>query len=292
MLQRRDLRIRIDRLLAGTFLVDDLTRLFLALRGHSFGRTSVQEVGNFVAHADQRDRGLVTDDAKDVFRFFRAAMPQVFGKRLDPSRLPKDFRHFLRKNFHSFELSEIEEKTGVEQATAERSLQGAVKKFASRPDGSEYLTEKLSSDELAITLFCCQNIRIKPLFSASKLAHDFAFVLIKNKLIDQPEESQIMLLEQALALYAIRHMNQVRVKVDQTWIAHLYCSISSDGTLATSVIADFKETTDSIAGLSFIVFSTDINAESVCSPAVMAGLRRRDFDLLIELTPDRKLDVL
>jgi hypothetical protein len=69
-------RARVQRLLSGTFRPDDLTGLFLYARDHCDGRESVAEIGHFVAHHNERDRGIVTRSTRDWFAMARFHMPR------------------------------------------------------------------------------------------------------------------------------------------------------------------------------------------------------------------------
>lgn len=62
-----DLRIRARRLATGRHRVEDLDRLFLGLRDRDSGRMSVREIGDFVAHRGERQKGPVTQTARDAF---------------------------------------------------------------------------------------------------------------------------------------------------------------------------------------------------------------------------------
>jgi hypothetical protein len=52
-MQNRALKARVDRLLGGDYRPEDLTHIFLALRSSSYGRESIRELGDFVAHNRQ-----------------------------------------------------------------------------------------------------------------------------------------------------------------------------------------------------------------------------------------------
>src|SRR5688572_17242104 len=51
----------------GQFRVEDLTTLFLALRDRAGGRQSIVDVGDFVAHREERNKGYVTRAVRDFF---------------------------------------------------------------------------------------------------------------------------------------------------------------------------------------------------------------------------------
>src|SRR5262249_50208344 len=78
------LRPRIERLLYGDeFVSDDLSRLFLYLRETSYGRQTVREVGDFVAHFGMRDKGPTTQLATNFFTVLRFFTPLL----ADPEHL-------------------------------------------------------------------------------------------------------------------------------------------------------------------------------------------------------------
>src|SRR4051812_47429515 len=92
------LRKRVERLLRGEVHSEDLTRLFVTLRFHTFGLSTVKEIGHFIGHGESRHTGLVTDRARSMFRFLAAIMPYSFGTipgPIDLAKLPPDFPKLL-----------------------------------------------------------------------------------------------------------------------------------------------------------------------------------------------------
>ena len=66
MTKKDELRFRVQRFLAGPFNVTDLSTTFLFLRGQSFGRNTVRDIGDMLGHADLRDRGLSVDRVRNL----------------------------------------------------------------------------------------------------------------------------------------------------------------------------------------------------------------------------------
>src|SRR5258705_11504652 len=93
-------RARVQRLLTGTFRPDDLTGLFLYARDHCDGREPVAEIGHFVAHHNERDKGIVTRATRDWFttmRFHMSRFQRPDGSLdLDPQRMPSVTRDYFR----------------------------------------------------------------------------------------------------------------------------------------------------------------------------------------------------
>jgi hypothetical protein len=75
-----DLQRRVQRLLRGDRRSDDLDRIFLSLRERSYGRASIREIGDFVAHRDKREKGLVTEKVRDIFTSFEAWIRSLLGE--------------------------------------------------------------------------------------------------------------------------------------------------------------------------------------------------------------------
>jgi hypothetical protein len=61
-----DLRLHAKRFLGRQHRADDLVRFYLDLRERTHGRASFREIGDFVAHRGDRNRGPVTQVARDV----------------------------------------------------------------------------------------------------------------------------------------------------------------------------------------------------------------------------------
>ena len=74
-----DLQRRVQRLLSGDRRTEDLARIFLSVRGRDQGRASLREIGDFVAHRDQREKGPVTARVRDMFLSCRSWSRQQMG---------------------------------------------------------------------------------------------------------------------------------------------------------------------------------------------------------------------
>jgi hypothetical protein len=82
------LRVRVERLLRGDLRTDDLSTLFLALRDRSNCAEVVSEIGDFVAHQDERTKGITTRSVRDFFTTLKFQVQINFrGVRIRTSRL-------------------------------------------------------------------------------------------------------------------------------------------------------------------------------------------------------------
>ncbi|MGO6937871.1 hypothetical protein [Rhizobium johnstonii] len=77
-----DIPLRVKRIARGERRHDDFDRIFLHLRGPLDRRSSVRDIGDFIAHRDNRDSGLVNQHAQDLLTSFRNwIIPTVTGRR-------------------------------------------------------------------------------------------------------------------------------------------------------------------------------------------------------------------
>ena len=75
-----DHKKRVDRLLRGERNVTDLDRLFSDLRFSGAKRRTVREIGDFSAHRNERDKGIVMARAAEMQTSARAWFQQMSGQ--------------------------------------------------------------------------------------------------------------------------------------------------------------------------------------------------------------------
>ena len=104
-------RARVERLLRGDVRNDDLTRLFLFARDRCDGRECIQKIGDFVAHHDERTKGIVSRTVADwsVIVRFRGWVP---NNQLDLQRLPSIFAEYLMATARRLDHKTIRANTG------------------------------------------------------------------------------------------------------------------------------------------------------------------------------------
>src|SRR5262245_5251242 len=91
-------RARVERLLSNRFRQDDLTGLFLYARDHCDGRESVTDIGDFIAHHNERNKGIVTRSTRDWFTVVRFHMRRFVppNTQLDSQNMPGVTREYFR----------------------------------------------------------------------------------------------------------------------------------------------------------------------------------------------------
>jgi hypothetical protein len=281
-----ELRHRVERLLNGQFIVDDLIRLFLFLRDRSFGNNLVREIGDFVAHADERQKGVVTDDLRDFFAWLRFKLPNL-NKKIGLQDLPPRFPEIACANVKRLDSNALKKDSGLTPNIAQRMMRSIMKKFVPIPTGGYTLTSPLTNNEAALLRVAISYIVAKPVFQDNALITQMRSVLTKNGLLNQDEHCKFCLLKPSIVLFAITAMHQCTILLDSPPPADLMAERTADGTLGVLAMAACVTDEVPAAYIAVPIFSTTLAAQDWCEQSLLDGQWKWEFP--IELSPDRKL---
>lgn len=176
------LRGRVERLLREDLRPDDLTRLFLAIRGQCDGRESVQEIGDFVAHHAERTKGIVTLTTRDWFTIvgFRTWAP---GETLDRNKMPPSLPNFLSAMQRRLEHKSIKQFTGLTRVEVGKILPSIIKKLKLNADGTYTIPDDLDRRDMSIINCFISHLVAKPAFTDEQLFQDFSATLKSHGLL-------------------------------------------------------------------------------------------------------------
>jgi hypothetical protein len=204
------------RLIAKTQRIDDLDRIFLSLRSRAFGRASIQEIGDFVAHREERQKGLVTQRAKDVFVSFENWLSVGDGQIPNLEKV----REISSANFRIATDAQIMQRLGLSRNKANSALKEGLKKLAKGLS----VTER---ERGAVDYFGGAFIW-NPAFTDTELIDDLKFVLIKSQLLDSKAQHQFEDASSFIALYAISLMHGSAVVLSDGCRASLCAGYDND----------------------------------------------------------------
>jgi hypothetical protein len=211
-------RNRVERILYGTLQTDDLTRLFLSLRekshvGKSHVGQSVREVGDFIAHADEREKGPITDAARDFFILakFRVACSI---QPLNLSDLPADIANVLAASIRTSDVRRFKQETDKDIRSAKPLLRSLIAKITPGPSGTLSLKAP-SQDEASLFNCLTQSVTFKALLDEDILIHDFAEALRMNNLLTAKERYKLLRLKNAVGLFAMCAMHKSTLILDE-----------------------------------------------------------------------------
>lgn len=285
-----EMRTRVDRLLAGECRPDDLTRLFLYLRERSFGIASIREVGDFVAHSTERDKGLTTQESHEFFAAVRL-QTQHWNKPIDPANLPPNFANVVQTNFSRLDAEIIKRDTGLTKKSAGVAIRTALAKLGTKPDGQLFQRVSFTPEEAAIVKCSTRSAVYRPAFNEASLLRDFSNVLEKNKLLDASQRKNTKRLGPFLALFAMTAMHQTQLVLNSSgWRASLEAG-ATDGKLV--VWADTKcpilDQPDKWIRVIVPMFTTTLDVADWCDPSLTTVNGEATWTVPLELAVGPKL---
>lgn len=287
-------RARVERLIGGTFRPDDLMGLFLFARDHCDGRESVAEIGHFVAHHDERDKGIITRSTRDWFVVARYHC-SIFGPNgpqpYDAQKLPSVARDYFKIAVNRMDAKMIAEKTRLRRAEAYKLMAEVVDRLIQNPDGTWALPRDLTSTEFKLVECISSVLVVKPAFEADQLFDDFVATLKSNGLIMKEElpahRDDLRLL---VELYAIAAMHNCTVQIGDGTTTQL--KARPEPTIKKiNINAAVPEAFPGKPGV-FVacsIFTANVDPTIYCHPDLLAN---PNWDCEIEVSPDKRLSPL
>jgi hypothetical protein len=210
----QEARSRVVRLLNGNFRDADLVNLFLYVRDRCDGRQSIKDIGDFVAHRDKRDKGILTEAVRDWYQIATFHAPNMFGVKPDPERLAPDFLKFLKATFKRVLSTHLRDHTGLQRAHAKKLLKHIESVIISNSNGTLALPPSLTNDEQALINYLTSTFVVTPAFHADGLFTDFSASLKSHGLLEKSEIGSFEALSPAVALFAVSVMHNTVIVLE------------------------------------------------------------------------------
>ncbi|MBS0246828.1 MAG: hypothetical protein JSR61_09420 [Proteobacteria bacterium] len=284
------LRAKVQRLIGGDFRLGDLSDLFLFARDHCDGRESVIEIGDFVAHHAERDKGVLTRGMRDWFTTIQFHTPFI-GKIFDPNRMPKVTRDYLKIAVNRLDGKTIQDKAGLRKATAYQMSQDIADRLIKNQDET-WALPPLNSREASLFELLRRALVVLPPFTDKRLVEDFIATLKSNALITKEELlTHRTFLEQIVKLFAVSLMHNCVIKIPSASTTKLKAGIESNATDKISVTGIVKGAASDLPliGFGFNIFEAHLSCADNCDPIL---LETKDWDFEIEIGPNGRLTKL
>jgi hypothetical protein len=252
-----DLRRRLRRLLEGGRRPEDLDRLYLGLRGRSRGCPAVQEIGDFIAHRDQREKGMITQTGRDVFTSFDVwSMPM--------RKLKLELTDFIRAAEANLRLASdglILQALNSSRQTAAARLKRAIAKLKS--------DQRPSDAEWAVFSYLGNRFIWRPAFTADQLQTELAGLLVSHHLMDRDDLAQFVTARTFITLHAVTLMHGSAIVLENGERARLFAGYANrDRWIEVKVDIVFHDRGKPIMA-PICLFLTDLRAEVHCSPDLL-----------------------
>jgi hypothetical protein len=197
-----DLQRRVQRLLSGDCRTEDLDRIFLGLRGRTGCRTSLREIGDFVAHRDQREKGPITQRVRDLAVSCHSWTWQQFGR--GPSL--KQAIVIAEANLRIATDAQLDNKFKLKRAVVRSVLKQAISKV----QAGKNLTDR----EYRIFNYLGTAFIWNPMFRDSEVIDDLGFALRDAGLITKADQDRLPIIGPFIALYVIALMHGAAILLD------------------------------------------------------------------------------
>ena len=289
-------RARVQRLLNGAFRPDDLTGLFLYARDHCDGREPVAEIGDFVAHHDERDKGIVTRSTREWFavaQYHFSRFGPNFGPnagQFDSEKMPRATCEYLKIAANRIDAKFIRSKTGMRRADAYKRLNDIAGQLIQNADGTWALPSNLTRLEFSLIECVSSVLVVKPAFESERLCDDFIATLKSNSLITKEELSEHQeSIRTLVQLYAVAAMHNCVVQIGDGTTTKLKARPEPDAKqiMLNAAVPDAVPNKPMFVSTSMFIAKLDPNIHS--HPELLAN---PEWDLEIELDQDKRLSPL
>ncbi len=213
-----ELRQRVERYVRGEPRLDDLDRIFLGLRERSLGFSSVREIGDFVAHRDQRDRGPVTETVRNIHLSLDSWLQQGEGRFPDLAKA----KRICAANLRTATDEQLNARLGLRREVVKSVLAQAIRKM----ETARY--DKVTKRERAVFNYLAGAFIWNPAFTDEQVGDELASVLIRAGALRADERAAFDANHASLALYVVAVMHDTTVVMDDGSRFELFAGFDND----------------------------------------------------------------
>lgn len=252
-----DLKLRVKRLIAGDYRTTDFDRLFLGLRSSAGSNKYFRDLGDFVAHRDSRDQGVMTEFGRDVF--ISADIWSMKLRGLEPKI--EDFLIAATANLRLATDKQVRAGCGVQRGRAKKILKSVNRKIASN--------KVLDEIETKVFQYLGNRFICRPAFSSEQLMIEFQEVLLRNGFVAKSDLSRLNDVNVFLSLYALSVMHGSAIKLKNGMQAKLFAGYANkDQILELKVDISFKYMEKDLM-MPICLFLTGLKSEEYCDEGLI-----------------------
>jgi hypothetical protein len=262
-------------------------------RDHCDGRETVKDIGDFAAHHNERDRGIITRSTREWFTTVRFHMPsyQPNGTRqYDGQKMPAATRDYLK--IARIDPRIITDKTKLRRADAFTMALALAERLNQNADGTWALPTDMSKAEMSL-LECLASVTVvKPAFDDDRLVEDFLATLRSNGLITKEEiAAHKDDLSAVVKLYAVAAMHNCVVQISDGNTTQLKGMIHRGAEDKIFVNCSIPGEMPNMPNVNFAfdIFTAKLAAADYCEPELLTD---SPWDFEVEVAPNKKLTPL
>jgi hypothetical protein len=254
-----DLARRARRLLNGDHRVADLDRLYLGVRARARGFDAVREVGDFVAHRDTRDKGLITQVGRDVFTSVDVWSMAMRGLKASWA----DLGRAADANLRLASEDQIKAGCGCGRSRARKRIGSALEKIG--------LGQSITDAEVRALDYLGNRFVWRPAFSDDQLIDELGRLLVRVGLIGMTDLARLAQARAFVALHALAVMHGSSITMPSGHRAKLFAGFSNrDRWLEVKIEIIFAELGKPLM-TPVCLFLTDLRPEDHCAASLVTS---------------------
>jgi hypothetical protein len=286
------IRTKLRRFVDGKRNPRDLDEIFLWIRSKSYGAKIVKDIGDFVAHAEEKNSGFAWRHAAKLSQMFRYQISKLHDDTDKKIVTMLDLDILKDGVVSTFELenpASIKKRTRFGKTKARKLLVSALNKI-SVADG-RYIGANFTNDEQRIWDIYNSVMIVQPAFSEAMLITEFVQCLQKNDLIDATAAPKIIEASHYISIYAVEKMHFCNLVVDGNPANKLTASVRkvAEGHLISVGCYTEVEINGKMTSIGADIFTTTCIAEDWADDTLWAKGLSGNWTVPIELTPNWKL---
>ena len=257
-------KVRIKRLIQGTATERDLDDFFLWARFNSYGYWSVQDIGHFIAHKQERDSGLTWTHASNVFLAINAHTDISIRKQIHLD----DLRRGIIASCELDDATEVRRALGVGHNKIKKVTKRATIKIKAYDVEHNVLQGQFDVLESDVLKRYIGRFTAKSVFTQQRYIDNLSEYLLKMGLI-KPEEKRL-LYEQGdlIAAYIVAKMATSTIVYGGHEPIKLVAGYENTNGIDVLVVRANQRMADTYVNISFALFVTSCPVDSWCNRKV------------------------
>jgi hypothetical protein len=188
------------------------------------------DVGDFIAHPIERDRGLATVTVRDTYFILKFKIGHLNGPPLDPKDLPPEWYPAAKATFPRLQPKLVKDKTGLSPARSRKLHDRLMKHVVKKANGRFNLPDKISQEEDALFKCVASMLVPKAAYSGTKLVDEFGWVLQDQHVLGKDEANAFAAAcQEAVILRAVATMHRASIRIDKTTSVELMAAHDATG---------------------------------------------------------------
>lgn len=295
---RVELRRRLCRILRGEYRSDDFDQIFLFLRAACRDRENVTEIGDFIAHREEREKGIVTKRLRRWFDNCHFQVPFFLlldgRKELDFETLdnfPSGLPNFLEANMDLAKRHGFIREKGLSVRLAQDAFARLKGRIREKEDGTSSLIPHGEYERKLLSILLGMT-DCRAAFTLDAVFSEFSNALRSQGLLGKSEVGAFAKCETPVGLFVVSRMHHCTIKIDSIRQSYLTAVFSSDGGGRKINIMAEAPGSDTKISMGFPIFSVPIPDPTWIENRLAEIQNGAMWSFPVELSASGGLDIL